>query len=1596
MKKLLSLFLFGIFSFSVLFADRVDNQPVSVKQPWGQEINLLLSGDEFFNYLHDRYGFTIIQSSDGVFRYAISVEGVLQPSPFVVGKDNPLTTALKPYASISQEEYERKKYAFLGMSEREYKSSLMMDDVSLFQTGDFNNLVIAIRFSDSPPFVGETALNNLFNRENDRSVKDYYKKVSYGQLNMMSHFVPRDGASTLVVYNAPNTYAYYNEMNTRRLELFNNALAHISKTQPSISVNIDKDDNGRVDNVTFLLNHARSTAWGTPLWPHKSFYTGGQKIFNKSVGTYYLAYTGDGYTTHVHEMFHVLSAPDLYHYTANGIQPAGSWDLMNSGGGHMLAYMKMRYGKWIPDIPQLTQSGQYWLKSVGKSTQSAYYVKPNPNKNEMFYMEYRNAGDDTYENRVPGSGIIFYRIDPKYNGNAQGPPDMLYVFRPGGTPLVNGNVSRAHFSSNVNRTIFDPGTDPNPSFQDGSVAEFRVHSIGASGGDSISFIFDFERITNFRVSNHGEDFITLGWDKKDSVIVVCSRKPIIGSPEKGETYKVGDVISDGSQVVFMGSANTFTMSNLLPASFYYYRIWIIDTKYNSFTGSADAKGFTDYPLVVDEYPFSTGFEQDTLSKLPMGFKSFPNIEGGIWSVSNEIVRTGTKGIRFGVYYGNQLAKSTFDADLRTMAFRMKAGKKYTISYDFRARFNEGNRLKISKNSDGTGLQVIQSNNFVNTQWTNYSADFVADADTIYYIYFGIKAYEGFGGFVDNLCVTTESPVAEPDNMFATFMNDTTVNLSWNERGDAALWQVKYGPKGFDPVMGGTLIDNISTESTQITHLKPARPFSWFVRSVTASGVSYWVGPGNFTTKHPDTRSYSAYYYEPFDSVEMPGLPSYWRTFLFEGEQVWGSDQQDENYLARLQIFDRQSESWMVSRPLDISGMANPHLTFKFNSFGYDRAEQKLMVSMDYDGLGNPKDFTWEVLDDSIYDYRSMLHLPVSLEKYKSARTLFLGWSMKAIKGGINFWEVDQVSVSDLFEITFQVTNSNNTQPVADAQILDEFGNVISVTNPNGIARVPMTYQHTGFSVYHNRFEKFTVENQLFSDNKTVQVNMIPRNRVQLHVVANQSGESIANAKVLVGGKTLLTNSSGNLEFYADANKMLSAIVAYEGYNNFPINQLVSSDINIEARLLRPAISIQNSNIDFGITWGDTTIAVVITNTGDGPANWFLNNDFSGSTKAYSGISDEDDLWCVVSSKAKPDRSYLIKTKLNNIDSIIQYVSLKSPFTSMSFDNNFNLFGVTQFGRYIVNIDKSTGESDTIVDGIRLGLRFDELIVNRIKGNMFVLGGDPYNAKDKHIYRIDLHNDTAIKITDLADKDFGLYFTGNSDYVMSAFAAVGGSWKIRESGTINNRYPRALATSAMKTSWDGTLNKVVIYSDMVSFNSKQYSKQVGAFTSTSGSYTLLGALPDSVELISLATSSRLNDWYSPLAYSGIIQAGSTDTLRIRVYNDIPVGDNMVVKGLLSTEPNAGIHEFTVNASLRGYTAIKTVVPAGFNIYPNPSATGWFTVEGISGLLDIYSIQGQKLKTFDLNVSSSIHIENGVSGIYLVKHRQSGHVFRIEIQ
>ena len=57
--------------------------PMTVYQPDGIEINCFASGEEYYNWLLDEDGYTIIQSqSDGYYYYAVKDGEELKPSLF--------------------------------------------------------------------------------------------------------------------------------------------------------------------------------------------------------------------------------------------------------------------------------------------------------------------------------------------------------------------------------------------------------------------------------------------------------------------------------------------------------------------------------------------------------------------------------------------------------------------------------------------------------------------------------------------------------------------------------------------------------------------------------------------------------------------------------------------------------------------------------------------------------------------------------------------------------------------------------------------------------------------------------------------------------------------------------------------------------------------------------------------------------------------------------------------------------------------------------------------------------------------------------------------------------------------------------------------------------------------------------------------------------------------------------------------------------------------------------------------------------------------------------------------------------------------------
>ncbi len=489
------------------------NLPVTLEQPDGEILHLFATGDEFYHWVHDAQGYTIVQDpTTGYFVYANVENDQLVPTQYIVNRVDPASVGLTPNLNISYNK-------MAEMRQKKYQEKQATDKVQAStSSGTVTNIVVFVRFSDAAEFTDPVSkYNAIFNDTTPgaNSLINFYRENSYNALTINTSYFPTPGA-TVVSFQDSHPRSYYQPYNAvtnpggytdqdqaaREHALFRDAINYVDGLgQFPDGATIDSDNNGYVDCITFIIN-GQEDGWGDLLWPHQwNLFTYNATISGKTVDRYMMVF-GDTVQNGVvsHELGHLLiGAPDLYHYYTSNINPSLSWDLMSAGWGtpqHMTCYIKFRYANWLSSIPLITSPGTYTLNPMTSSSGQCYKIA-SPNSNtEFFIVEYRDRSSSNFEAMVPGSGMIVYRINTAADGmgNGVGPIDELYVYRPGGTTAADGDIYNAHFSSDVGRTAINDGTDPRPFLADGSSGGLSICRVGSA---SSTISFDYGNCSSF-------------------------------------------------------------------------------------------------------------------------------------------------------------------------------------------------------------------------------------------------------------------------------------------------------------------------------------------------------------------------------------------------------------------------------------------------------------------------------------------------------------------------------------------------------------------------------------------------------------------------------------------------------------------------------------------------------------------------------------------------------------------------------------------------------------------------------------------------------------------------------------------------------------------------------------------------------------------------------------------------------------------------------------------------------------------------------------------------------------------------------------------
>lgn len=495
------------------YADYVKNEPYTVVQPDNDTLHCFITGDEYYQHLHDSANYTIIQNTaTGWYAYATLQGDSLVPTPYIPGRIDPQTTGLQPGLIDLQR---------IG-AVRDFLQAQPRFQRQNVSSGNLHYLVISVCLNKEKMQCTYKDIDQIFNDTvpAHSSVSNYFNQASYGKLNLKFHFYPDNGTSTGTIASVPdpherNYYRPYNaksnpsgfknnsERNDREMTMLENAVTTIA-SQVDKTLDIDADKDGNVDGVILLLSGSKEPGSGI-LWPHKwghwrsTLQINGKEVYLFAVILAPASSKNPEPNTISHETFHVLGAPDLYHkapYTY--FQPVGKWDLMQRNLNppqQMGAHMKARYGKWCT-IAEITREGTYYLRPLTSSTpdRTAYKIR-SKNKNEFFVLEYRNK-KDLFDSSVPASGLLIYRIDTAFNGNhgydtISKQLDEVYIYRKILTPLpsYSDEVDKAAFPSLLDSFTFT--SNPKPILNNDSVANLRIEKIAfcGSNNDSIQFYY---------------------------------------------------------------------------------------------------------------------------------------------------------------------------------------------------------------------------------------------------------------------------------------------------------------------------------------------------------------------------------------------------------------------------------------------------------------------------------------------------------------------------------------------------------------------------------------------------------------------------------------------------------------------------------------------------------------------------------------------------------------------------------------------------------------------------------------------------------------------------------------------------------------------------------------------------------------------------------------------------------------------------------------------------------------------------------------------------------------------------------------------------
>ncbi|NOX84706.1 MAG: DUF5017 domain-containing protein [Chlorobi bacterium] len=417
-----------------------------------------------------------------------------------------------------------------------------------------------------------------------------------------------------------------------------------------------------------------------------------------------------------------------------------------------------------------------------------------------------------------------------------------------------------------------------------------------------------------------------------------------------------------------------------------------------------------------------------------------------WDLAENISQNTTQ-VHGGTYSAAHQS-TTSSKKLRQDVQGIVGSQQYTISYWYYDNATDAKTriwsywMDVDGNYLDADADVLRPSTYSEDKstWQHFEVTLIAPADAAQFR-FEVRVYQQdntSGGYVyyDDFSLEAGSTnYPEPSNypsFFTATVSGVSIILNWMDATGEQLPSAYLilGHEGastdFTPPVDSVPVPNdldwsdgevavnvaYGEETYTFPDLTPGQDYTFTIYPYTNSGSNInYKTDGNPPIAYAQIPNVVVINQEDFES----GTLGTWTAYNVTGSQVWENYEYGGNKFARMSGYEggsNENEDWLISPQMNMTGFTT--VTFNFSTaMNYTGPDLQLFFSSDYDGVGDPNNFTWiDFTDQAAWSDGSWNWVPsgdVDLTSM-AAESSYVAFKYTSTADQSATWEVDDILI----------------------------------------------------------------------------------------------------------------------------------------------------------------------------------------------------------------------------------------------------------------------------------------------------------------------------------------------------------------------------------------------------------------------------------------------------------------------------------------------------------------------------------------------------------------------------------------------------------